>query len=257
MTVNQSEKAEKYITDIKELPPAEEAPLVANKTAEKRSMNIKTPEKVIPAGKKAGETKVKEPDVKKTADNKMNAEEKDVDRPRSFLTLKDIILGIINLITIIFLIFLLTMFPQKSVELKNEKIKEIQSQINPILQYGTLDGELQKAVKLESLFADESGVVDFVGAVEKLKGEKSSIQKVTFASQAAVKDKMGIFGIPVIIELKGNWQSIGPDLEKIQTLPFLFRPVNISAAPSKDDPGVIIFSYGGLLYVNDKLGQTK
>ena len=104
---------------------------------------------------------------------------------------------------------------------------------------------------------DEAGVVNFVNEVEKLKSESSAIQKVTFVSQKVVKDKTGNYGIPVVIELAGSWEVIAEDLEKIDTLAFLFRTVRVEAekSPKEEEAGVIIYKYGVFLYVKDELGK--
>ncbi len=236
----EKQKVSKYLTDMKELPPdnVEEKSLVDEPVIKKPVVAKETPKKEI------------------VEDVVEGIKDEETESKKSVFSPMDIILGVINFITIVLLIYLLTRLPIKSKELQAEKITELKTQSNSLTKYSSLQSDLEKATLLNSLFLDQSGIVDFVGAVEKLKGGSSSIQKVTFASQLAVKDKLGIYGIPVVIELRGNWQTIAPDLEKIQALPYLFRPVNITVLPEKDDPTVIIFNYGGILYVNDKFGKN-
>jgi len=236
----EKQKVDKYLTDMKELPPK-----YAEVKTEVKKPVVKKPELPKPVVENAFNGPKNNTIVLET-------KTKNIETNLSIFSVKDIILGVINFITIIFLIYLLTKLPQKSKELQAEKIIEVRTQGNSSQQNPGLQSDIEKAKKLESLFLDQSGIVNFVGDVEKLKTGNSSIQKVTFASQTAVKDKSEIYGIPVVIELIGSWQSIGPDLEKIQALPYLFRPVNIEAGPTKDDPSVILFNYGGILYVNDK-----
>ncbi len=256
----EKQKVGKYLTDMKELPPElNEEKEIVEKPIKKKPLDEKEQlRKTMPVV----ENPKKEPiakassAVKKGSDVDSPNESKEKEASLSMFSPIDIILGIINFITIILLIYLLTRLPIKSKELQTEKIKEIKTQANSSTQYANLKNDLEKAAKLNSLFLDQSGVVDFVGAVEKLKSPGSSIQKVSFASQLAVKDKQGIYGVPVVIELRGSWQAIAPDLEKIQNLPYLFRPVNIEAKQNKDDPAVIEFNYGGILYVSDKFGKN-
>ena len=53
----------------------------------------------------------------------------------------------------------------------------------------------------------------------------------------------------------GSWDQIEQDLNEIQNLPFLVRPVNIEM--QTDETGVLLFKYGVLLYVNKDLGKTR
>jgi Tfp pilus assembly protein PilO len=69
-------------------------------------------------------------------------------------------------------------------------------------------------------------------------------------------DKTGNYGIPVIIELNGAWESIGQDLQEIQKLPFLLRAISIDAEPDKENESMIQFKYGGFLYVDTRLGEN-
>lgn len=231
--IRKVEEPESYLTDMKELPPAREQEFSVNKNKVEESVAKKTTE--IPMNK---EKKFKLPKKEKSEN--------------SFYTKKDVILGIVNLVTVAILIFLLTKLPIKSKEFQMEKALEILNAENPEAVFGDIEPHKEKADQLSKLFLDESGIVNFVGEVEKLKGEGSAIQKVTFTSQKPVKDKTGFTGIPVIIEMKGNWQEIAGSMEKIQSLPFLFRPVNIEALPVKDEPGITELGYGAILYVNEK-----
>lgn len=171
------------------------------------------------------------------------------------LTTKDIILGVINLVSIILLIILLVRLPQKADRLKELRNEDIRNQASLSFDLADISDSSAKADELEELFIDESGVVEFVNDVEGLRSEESSITEVRFTSQEAVKDKTGNYGIPIIIELRGSWQQIGQDLQEIQKLPYLFRAVKIEVEPLEDEGSLIQFRYGGLLYVDDKLGE--
>ena len=62
---------------------------------------------------------------------------------------------------------------------------------------------------------------------ELQKSDAGAISKVSFASQKAVTDKTGNYGVPIVIELMGSWDAIDSDLQKIDKLPYLFRPVKV------------------------------
>lgn len=169
---------------------------------------------------------------------------------------KDIILGFINLVTIILLIVFLVKLPEKSTDLKKLKVEQLKGESASLLPISEITAARDKANEIESLFLDQSGIVGFVDEIEKLKVEGSSIQKVSFASQKPIKDKTGFSGVPVVIEMRGSWEAIGTDLQKIESLPYLFRAASVDAATIPDNPGVIDFKYGGFLYVNDELGKN-
>src|SRR3989344_3918230 len=236
----------KYLTDIKELPPE-------NKE-EKKNPQVQ-PQK---------ETKKIAPEVKaalvpkEPVENESISEEEEVGGTKNFpLSAKDVILGIINLVSIILLIIILVRLPEKAKELKDLKSEKILSEANISYEFLEIEEAKERIVTLEALFLDEPGVVNFVSEVEKLKTEGSVIQKVTFVSQKIVKDKTGNYGIPIVIELVGNWEAIAADLEKIDGLPFLFRPIRVEAEKSlkEDEAGGIVYKNGGFLYVKDELGK--
>lgn len=237
-----TEDVGKYITDMKELPPQFEK-------ESKKPVKEAPSKKVLPKADTL-------PEQKRLPENNEVSENPKLEGGKLFTT-KDIILGVINLITVVFLIFLITKLPQKSQELKTEKVNELKSQANLGSQIKPLDEEMLSAQKMDEIFLDEDGVVDFVRDVDKLKVPGSAIKQVTFGSQIAIKDKLGIFGLPVIITLEGTWKSISTDLEKIQILPYYFRPVSVNAKYSFDDPSVVVFDYGVILYVNDNYAKTK
>lgn len=261
-----SKKVDRYITDMKELP-------VESKQVEKPKDDFKPKVEEVRVSKEKEEVKETLKEDKKTDQTKdipkpvaeksspkmnSNAEEigstDDLGKP---YTAKDIILGVVNLLSIVFLIFLLVKFPEKAQELKSLKVENIQnSQANNTVLSIPTDIK-EKSEKLKNLFLDDSGVVDFTVEVEKLKTSNPAIQKgVSFTSQKPIKDKLGLDGMPVIIVLKGDWQSIGSAMNAIESLPYLFRAVNVRSDVSKDDPNVIVLNYGGILYVGDKFTKN-
>jgi hypothetical protein len=252
-----TEKFDKYLTDIKELPPTPKDDAGIGKPVEKTELKKAKEEKGTTRA--VSPTKVKRVDsdpVKKVKDvgdtrETSSEEPENAKASTSIFTFKDIILGIINIISIVLIVFLLFKLPQKAIEYQAEKVTHIKNQVSPQSEFGNIGEDSEKATKLDSLFLDESGVVRFVSDVEKLKVNYPAISKVTFASPKAVKDEMGLFGIPVTIELKGGWDTFGPALEKIQGLPYLFRPISINVGPLKEDPSVLVLDYGVFLYIDE------
>ena len=154
------------------------------------------------------------------------------------------------------LIVLLIKFPQKAKQLRDLRAEDARNQTDTSKVFPEVAKAKEKTDELEKLFINESGVVDFVKDVESLRGENSAVSALTFQSQKYIKDRTNNFGVPLTIVMKGNWQQIASDLEKIQKFPYLYRAVNIEVKPDKDAEGVVEFRYGIFLYVNDKLGQN-
>ena len=250
-------KQDKYLTEMKELPPSY-TPGVEKKS--KESVN-EEPE-TLKSGIEREETPQYETRKKedKSSENKSDlllSENTEKKEKRTFLTYKDIILGIVNLVSIVFFIIILVNFPEKSEELRDLRIKEIKNNITVGVEVSEIEAARPKAEYLKKLFLDESGVVGFVNDIELQKREGGAISKVTFAGQNAVADRTGNFGIPIVIELIGSWQAIDEDLQKIDELPYLLRPVRVEIKYDDKDPQVVIYKYGVFLYVQESLGKTR
>jgi hypothetical protein len=171
-------------------------------------------------------------------------------------TSKDVILAVINLLSVIFLIFLLIKLPEEAEELRNLRIDSIKDSQGGSVGISNSEDSISKSAELQSLFLDDFGVVNFTVDIEKLKVENPVIKKVSFTSQKPVKDRLGFSGVPAVIVLEGNWESIGRAMEAIESLPYLFRPVDMKSEASSDNPNVIVLNYGGLLYVGDKFTKN-
>ena len=137
------------------------------------------------------------------------------------------------------------------------KIQNIRDNSNINLGFGEVEANKPRASEIEKYFLDEGGVVDFINNVENQEVEGGASIKVTFASQNTVKDRTGNFGVPIVIELIGSWEEIDANLQKIDKLPYLFRPANVEIAYSEEGPLVVVFKYGVFLYVRESLGQNR
>src|SRR3989344_3239271 len=227
-------KDTKYLTQMKELPPETEEEAATKSKSERGDEENLSEKKKLP--RKDAE-KIGNEDVKVKVPDGFDEDSSDMEdsEGRSILSSKDVILGIINLISIGLLIFILFQFPKKAEELRKLRTEEFLNESSVAFEFTEVEKSLEKANTLQGLFLEESG-----------------FKKVAFASQQSVKDRTGNFGIPVVIELTGTWEAIDRDLQKIDKLPFLFRAANISIEPSETDPGVLVFKYGLFLYVDDK-----
>lgn len=239
-----NKKVEKYLTEMKELPPEVQEEVSKEKSTEEVKGEV--------------ETKLPPPTKTETIDETLPDDEKE-ERTLNKLPLspKDLILGVVNLITLVLLIIILLRFPDKANELRQLRIEDLRNKSNITREFTEIENNKMKAEVLENLFINEAGVVEFVGDVESIRTEGGSYKGISFANQKALEDKSGNFGLPIIIELAGSWAAIDADLQKIDQLPYLFRPVRIDIEPSETEEDVIVFKYGIFLYVNDELGQSR
>lgn len=235
-------QVEKYLTEMKELPNYNEGKKEIPKTS-----------KIQPKGKMkdGGQPKV----VKEESLQMEKSPKLEDDKSEKLITTKDILLSVINIASLALMVILLIKLPQKAQELNKLRNQVLLSESEVALEISEVEGSKDKAAQLTSLFIDEVGLVNFVSDVEGLKGEDSSIRKINITSQKVLKDKTGSFGIPVVIEMRGNWIQFGQDMENIQALPYLFRAIRIETEEFEEE-GVIGLRYGGFLYVDDKLGEN-
>ena len=245
-------QVEKYLTEMKELPSNQKK----GKEAKKPIVNKKVSKtKDVVKEKTKPEMIVKKAEDVKEVNDGDKFEKTRGNSSDKLITTKDILLGIVNIASLALLIILLIKLPEKAQELNKLRNQVLLSESEVALEIADVEGSKDKASELENLFIDEAGLVNFVSDVEDLKGEKSSIGKISITSRKAIKDKTGNFGIPVIIEMRGNWSQFGEDIQNIQKLPYLFRAIRVDTEQLEEE-GVLRLNYGGFLYVDDKLGEN-
>ena len=257
------ESVSNYLTEMKELPPSfseagqlEKEKKVTKVRESQTSKSQETTEKTfqkavqVPTARKKEEVETKEEIIQESS-------EEEVRKSRLPISGKDIILGMVNLISLILLVIILFKLPLLADELKKLRVEFYLNQSNVTYEFADVEESKAKKEELESLFVDESGVIAFVNDIEKLKGENLPIQKVEFANQKVIKDRTGNFGVPIVIELVGNWDAISQTLQRIDKLPYLTRAANVDIVRSEEEEGVIVFKYGVFLYVNPSLGESR
>lgn len=262
-------KPDKYLTEMKELPPSyspdekrevskEESKQDKPKEDQKQEDKvIKEEKKELKMPEKPGKSPKVERPLMSMSDEADDVEEKG-EHPYTY---KDVILGVVNLLSVIFFVIMIVNFPKKSQELKNLKIQEIKNEMAANMETNEIDLVKPKVEKIDNYFLDEAGIVNFVNDVELQKSEGGAISKVSFASQKAVADKTGNYGVPIVIELTGGWEVIDSDLQKIDKLPYLFRPVKVEIEydeenPDEENPKMVVYKYGIFLYVRESLGKN-
>lgn len=170
---------------------------------------------------------------------------------------KDIVIGTLNVIFLVGLFFLLSKIPAnaKKLQVLNQNAFVVSTVTEEQLQQFDLEDNKENIEKIKAIFPDEDGVLDFVSEIEKLQDEGTVIG-YSFVSKDPVSDKTKVQGFPVVIDMRGTWEDIGDDIQKIQKLPYLFRPVNIEALEDPED-NIVEFSYGGFIYVDESFKKNR
>jgi hypothetical protein len=167
---------------------------------------------------------------------------------------KYLVLGVINLMLIVILVVILSKLPSSASKLN--RLREISLGMAIKTETEIAESEIQsskeKTDELTAAFPNEEGLVEFVREIEKLK-EEGVVKDFSFTSKEVVRDKTGFLGTPVVIEFSGSWSQIDAGLQKLQSLPILFRAVRIEA--EKTSETLIDLKYGGFIYVDESLGK--
>jgi hypothetical protein len=249
-------KQDKYLTEMKELPPSyspdEELKGRGNERKVVEPLEGTPPREDV----KLSEVKKQKVSLPEEKPAQSDFENENSDRKLPF-SYKDIILGIVNLVSIIFFVIILLNISDKSQELRELKIDELKQSASAGVETSEIEAARPISEAITKYFLNESGVVNFVNDIELQKTEGGAISKVTFAGQNVVADRTGNYGVPMVIELVGSWQTIDTDLQKIDRLPYLFRPVRVDIGYDEENPGVVIYKYGILLYVRESLGKNR
>lgn len=171
--------------------------------------------------------------------------------------LKDIVLAVINVCFIVGLIYLLNKLPVRSSQVRSlrgeAQLTNSASEDTNILKFD-LDQTTDDFEKLKNLYPNEDRLLTFVDEIEKLQ-ENGTVVGFTFASKDPVIDKTKELGLPIIIEMSGSWENIANDIQTIQSLPFMFRPVTFDAEEDREE-NVVQLKYGGFLYVDESFKKN-
>jgi Tfp pilus assembly protein PilO len=207
----------------------------------KKTQNIQAP---IP---------VKEPASKKSKE-KVRKSKKGRGSKRWWV--KDVILAVINIIFLVVTAVLLGMLPQRGTEFKKLRTTYLQASEKSEVEIAKLEVDASSKINdsLAALFPDEAGLVEFAKEIDKLK-EEELVTSFSFASEKAVRDQTGQFGVPIVIIIEGSWSQVGDAMQKLQGLPFMLRAVSIDAERVSES-NLISFRYGGFLYVDESLAKN-
>lgn len=178
-------------------------------------------------------------------------------KPAVFFWLKDIVLGLVNLVFILAIVILLGKLQAKANEFKKLRMVQLETSAKSSFEIAELElaASREKADKLAQLFPDDNGLIDFVNEIDVLKGE-GVVSRFSFTSEEVIRDMTGYYGIPVFIEFSGDWSQINEGLQRIQSLPYLSRTVSVQVE-AKEEENLVIFKYGGFLYVDESLAKDR
>ena len=170
--------------------------------------------------------------------------------------IKDLILASVNIVFLAALMIILGKMPIRANELSQLKNTFVVATAKSEVQIAEFEIEESKlkAEELKKFFPTQSGLANFAGEMDKLR-EEGLISSFSFASEDAVRDQTGYYGVPVIIRFLGTWDQIEQGLTKLGDLPFIIRAVSIEAGAGDDN--LVDFRYGGFLYVDESLAKTR
>jgi Tfp pilus assembly protein PilO len=168
-----------------------------------------------------------------------------------------VIVTVINLLALGFLFYVLSNLKGEAINLKKLRSASIDAQEKSKVEVADLQIQsyIDKSDYLMSLFPDESGLIDFVKEIEKLKNE-GVVKNFAFANEDAVHDKTKVLGIPFVLRMEGTWEQIDSDLKKIQSMPFIVRAVTLDIQVKEEETNLIDFRYGGFIYVDESLAKN-
>jgi hypothetical protein len=250
------ENQNKYITEMKELPPETVSEHVDSgpKTENMVPMNTRKSDEISRDPEKDMEDENIE--KQKLSDKAYEESLEALESNNKSFTNKDLILGVINLLCIVVIVFLVIKFPEKSQLLKNERNQMLLNDSGLNYEFSEINVSKKKADEMAQLFADDSGVTDFLNEIGIIQTSTGLIKKISFGNQKAVEDKAtGLSGVPVIIEFSGSLPQILSDIEKIQKLPFVLRAISIDSLRDEKSPEIVNLKYGAFLYVDGSLKQ--
>jgi hypothetical protein len=194
------------------------------------------------------------PSPKSTGQNQLAGKKSGL---KSRFWLKDIILGVLNLVFVVSLVVLLGRLPGKANEFKRLRNESLDTAAKSSIEIAGLELEAsrKKADKISAFFPDDAGLIDFVNQIDVLK-EEGLVSRFSFTSEEAIRDRTGYYGIPVFIEFSGTWSQVGVGLQRVQNLPYLLRAVSIETTV-KPEENLVEFKYGGFLYVDESFAKNR
>ncbi len=165
------------------------------------------------------------------------------------------ILAVVNVLFLIGIFALTQQLDKSGQELKKlrtEKLVQESHATDEVAEQELATAREQYRVIAEA-FPDEDQLLEFVTSLDDLK-RQGLIRVFSFASDTPLKDKNGIYGLPILIELAGSGEQISEGLRSLEALPFILNSVKVEVATSED--GSKTLRYGGFLYVDQEFSKN-
>jgi len=178
------------------------------------------------------------------------------------LLLKFSITNAINVFLIIAIFYLLGQLPVVAGRIK--ELRSAQFAAEETANVSLIKSEIERSEAnintLQSLFAGDLQFVDFIERLTKLK-EEGVISSITFPGGPVEVKKLSPVrakGFPVILEFRGNQDSVNSGLSKVFGMPFLFSPQEAELIVVQDskEKGEIILNIGLYIIVNESFAKN-
>lgn len=165
-----------------------------------------------------------------------------------------IVMNVINAGLITATVVILGRLPERASVLKGLRHERmLASEIIDVAVIKTeIAGNQEKIDKLESLFVSEAEILGFYREMDQLKRD-GVITDYRPVSDNVVKEKKNV-GLPILVEMTGDVHQIDFGLKRVQSLPYLLRPVRFEL--ERQEEGLFKVNYGGFLYVSKEISKN-
>jgi len=164
-----------------------------------------------------------------------------------------VFLLVLNGLLLVGILILVLELPKKAGEIaqiRSERIRTVEDVEIASFEVGQA---LEKTVRLEGLFADENGLLNFYNRMDEIKAE-GVVSGYSFIGNDALRDRSGYAVLPFSVKMLGSWEQIKSTLNKISGLGYMTRAVKVDYGLTEE--GLVDFSYGGVLYVSSNFTQN-
>lgn len=141
---------------------------------------------------------------------------------------KIIVVNGLNALIVLSLIYLAPQVERVASEVKtksSESLARQQVSSSAVLQ-SEIDRNKDNIEKIRSKLSGEKTVIAFLADLDKLRSE-GVVSASDFPTTQEIIDKQKLTGFPVSLSFKGDLNTINNNWQKVNSLPYLLRPVTI------------------------------
>jgi len=154
---------------------------------------------------------------------------------------------LLNLVLIGIIVVLLGKLPSRASEIKN--LRNQQVLVHENTDVAVIEAELkshaQEISTIENSFVDESDLLFFIEALDRLKAQGLITSFEPLSASSVTNRKTS--GFPLLVTFNGSPEHVSDGIMEFQKLPFLFKPITAEISFNRDDRNTI-FNYGIFLY---------